>query len=121
MSEPDRSGSSQSNTTMRTASPLLFGKKSASSHGIPMPSLPMRIAVVGNHLPRQCGIATFTTDLCDAIADEYGAAGVLVVAVNDPQSGYSYPARVRFEITQHKERSYYSRSACCLRTRDLKP
>jgi glycosyltransferase involved in cell wall biosynthesis len=106
MSEPDRSGSSQSNTTMRTASPLLFGKKSASSHGIPMPSLPMRIAVVGNHLPRQCGIATFTTDLCDAIADEYGAAGVLVVAVNDPQSGYSYPARVRFEITESDLSSY---------------
>jgi len=29
--------------------------------------------------------------LCDAIAVEYGAAGVLVVAVNDPQSRYSYP------------------------------
>ncbi len=106
MSEPDRSGSLQSNTTMRTASPLLFGKKSASPHGIPVPSLPMRIAVVGNHLPRQCGIATFTTDLCDALADEFGAAGVLVVAVNDPQSGYSYPARVRFEITESDLSSY---------------
>ena len=106
MSEPDRSGSLQSNTTMRTASPLLFGKKSAPSHGIPMPYLPMRIAVVGNHLPRQCGIATFTTDLCDAIADEFGAAGVLVVAVNDPQSSYSYPARVRFEITESDLSSY---------------
>src|SRR5664280_2046054 len=106
MSEPDRSGSLQPNTTRRTASPLLFGKKSASSHGIPMPSLPMRIAVVGNHLPRQCGIATFTTDLCDAIADEFGAAEVLVVAVNDPQSGYSYPARVRFEITESDLSSY---------------
>ena len=106
MSEPDRSGSLQSKTTMRTASPLFFGKKSAPSHGIPMPSLPMRIAVVGNHLPRQCGIATFTTDLCDAIADEFGAAGVLVVAVNDPQSGYSYPARVRFEITESDLSSY---------------
>lgn len=71
-----------------------------------MPSLPMRIAVVGNHLPRQCGIATFTTDLCDAIADEFGAAEVLVVAVNDPQSGYSYPARVRFEITESDLSSY---------------
>ncbi len=27
-------------------------------------SLPSRIAVIGNYLPRQCGIATFTTDLC---------------------------------------------------------
>jgi glycosyltransferase involved in cell wall biosynthesis len=106
MSEPDRSGSLQSNTTMRTSSSLLFGKESASSHGMPMPSLPTRIAVVGNHLPRQCGIATFSTDLCDAIADEFGAAGVLVVAVNDPQSSYSYPARVRFEITESDLRSY---------------
>jgi len=106
MSEPDRSGSLQSNTTMRTASPLLLGKKSASSRRIPMPSVGMRIAVVGNHLPRQCGIATFSTDLCDAIADEFGAAGVLVVAVNDPQSDYSYPARVRFEITESDLSSY---------------
>jgi len=30
------------------------------------PALPTRIAVVGNYLPRRCGIATFTTDLCDA-------------------------------------------------------
>jgi glycosyltransferase involved in cell wall biosynthesis len=66
----------------------------------------MRLAVVGNHLPRQCGIATFTTDLCDAIADEFGAAGVFVVAVNDPQSGYSYPARVRFEIRESDLSSY---------------
>ena len=39
-------------------------------------SASVRIAIVGNHLPRQCGIATFTTDLCDAIALEHGAAGV---------------------------------------------
>jgi glycosyltransferase involved in cell wall biosynthesis len=66
----------------------------------------MRVAVIGNHLPRQCGIATFTTDLCDAIAGEYGSAGVSVVAVNDPQSRYSYPARVRFEITESDVSSY---------------
>jgi len=44
--------------------------------------------------------------LCDAIAVEYGAAGVFVVAVNDPQSHYSYPARVRFEITESNLSSY---------------
>jgi len=27
-----------------------------------------RIVFIGNYLPRQCGIATFTTDLCKAIA-----------------------------------------------------
>jgi hypothetical protein len=50
----------------------------------PRPQRPVRIAVIGNHLPRRCGIATFTTDLCNAIAAEYGAAQLSVVAVNDP-------------------------------------
>jgi glycosyltransferase involved in cell wall biosynthesis len=84
-----------------------FEKKPVSSlQVISSRSLPMCIAVIGNHLPRQCGIATFTTDLCDAIAVEYGAAGVFVVAVNDPQSQYSYPARVRFELTEGDLSSY---------------
>jgi glycosyltransferase involved in cell wall biosynthesis len=67
---------------------------------------PLRVAVVGNHLPRQCGIATFTTDLCNAICDEYGPDGLFVVAVNDSQAPYSYPARVRFEITEGDVESY---------------
>jgi glycosyltransferase involved in cell wall biosynthesis len=69
-------------------------------------TLPLRVAVIGNHVPRQCGIATFTTDLCDAISAEYGAAGVSVVAVNDSQSSYDYPARVRFEIAEGDLSSY---------------
>src|SRR4029077_5536980 len=47
------------------------------------PSLPSRIAVIGNYLPRQCGIATFTTDLCSAISAEYGSARLLALPVND--------------------------------------
>jgi len=108
MSTSDRSSSLKPNTLMRcTARPLGLEKKSASSLQV-MPTWPltMRIAVIGNHLPRQCGIATFTTDLCDATAVEYGAAGVFVVAVNDTQSRYSYPARVRFEITESDLSSY---------------
>jgi glycosyltransferase involved in cell wall biosynthesis len=69
-------------------------------------SLPVRVAVIGNHLPRQCGIATFTTDLCDAIDAEYGAVELSVVAVNDPQSSYIYPERVRFEIAEEDQSSY---------------
>jgi len=72
----------------------------------PRPLRPVRIAVIGNHLPRQYGIATFTTDLCDAIAAEYGAAQLSVVAVNDGQSSYSYPGRVRFEISEGDVASY---------------
>jgi glycosyltransferase involved in cell wall biosynthesis len=108
MSEPDRSVSLNANALMRNdAIPLVFEKKSVSFvQGISTRSHAMRIAVIGNHLPRQCGIATFTTDLCDAIAAEYGANGVFVVAVNDPQSRYSYPARVQFEITEGDLSSY---------------
>ena len=72
----------------------------------PSASLPSRIAVIGNYLPRQCGIATFTTDLCDAIGAEYGKAQLLAVPVNDPGSRYSYPARVRFELMEGDPASY---------------
>src|SRR3984957_13845893 len=66
----------------------------------PRPTLPSRIAVVGNYLPRHCGIATFTTDLCDAIHAEYGATELLALPMNDTEEGYSYPARVRFELSE---------------------
>ena len=70
------------------------------------PMLPGRIAVVGNYLPRHCGIATFTTDLCDAIHAEYGATELLALPVNDIEEGYAYPARVRFELSEDKLASY---------------
>lgn len=68
--------------------------------------LPTRIAVIGNYLPRQCGIATFTTDLCTAIASEYGSARLFAVPVNDPDSSYEYPDRVRIELEQDDCASY---------------
>jgi hypothetical protein len=44
--------------------------------------------------------------LCDAIAAEYGPAGLSVTVVNDPQSSYAYSARVRFEIAECDISSY---------------
>jgi glycosyltransferase involved in cell wall biosynthesis len=72
----------------------------------PRPALPSRIAVVGNYLPRRCGIATFTADLCDAIHEEYGATELLALPVNDIEEGYSYPVRVRFELSEDNLASY---------------
>src|SRR5580658_4291256 len=69
-------------------------------------SLPTRIAVIGNYLPRQCGIATFTTDLCAAISAEYGTARLLALPVNDTEEGYNYPARVRWSLAQDELKSY---------------
>ena len=78
---------------------------SAAAGSSPLP-LPTRIAVIGNYLPRQCGIATFTTDLCTAIASEYGSARLFAIPVNDPESSYEYPDRVRMEIEQEDSASY---------------
>ena len=66
----------------------------------PRPILPSRIAIIGNYLPRRCGIATFTTDLCDAIHAEYEATELLALPVNDTEEGYSYPDRIRFELSR---------------------
>jgi glycosyltransferase involved in cell wall biosynthesis len=68
--------------------------------------LPTRIAFVGNYLPRQCGIATFTTDLCTALATEYGASRLFAIPVNDPESSYEYPEQVRLELEQEDLASY---------------
>ncbi len=65
-----------------------------------------RIGFIGNYLPRQCGIATFTTDLCEAVATEYGATTCIALPVNDIEAGYAYPARVRFELAEKDVGSY---------------
>jgi glycosyltransferase involved in cell wall biosynthesis len=65
-----------------------------------------RIAFIGNYLPRQCGIATFTTDLCEAVASEFKKTSCIAVPVNDVEGGYEYPARVRFELTEQDPESY---------------
>ena len=69
-------------------------------------SLPSRIAVIGNYLPRHCGIATFTTDLCTAISTECGSAQLMALPVNDTEEGYDYPDRVRWSLAQEDVKSY---------------
>ena len=58
-----------------------------------------RIAFVGNYLPRRCGIATFTTDLCTALTNH--SADCLAVAMNDRSERYDYPPLVRFTVEQN--------------------
>ncbi len=69
-----------------------------------------RIGFIGNYLPRQCGIATFTTDLCEAIATEYSDKTCIALPVNDIKAGYTYPPRVRFELVE-KDIDSYRRAA----------
>ncbi len=64
------------------------------------------IAMLGNHLPRHCGIATFTTDLCDAIEREVPELEGFVLAMNDVGARHAYPPRVRFEIPEGDAAAY---------------
>jgi len=64
------------------------------------------VAVIGNYLPRQCGIATFTTDLVEGLSAEAPDIYNWAAAMNDRHAGYAYPEKVRFEINQNKLSDY---------------
>ncbi len=77
-----------------------------------------KIAFVGDHLPRKCGIATFTSDLLAAVASEHPESQCFAVSVNDIQKGYQYPEVVRFEI-EEQDLSSYLRAADFLNISDV--
>ncbi len=77
-----------------------------------------RIGFIGNYLPRQCGIATFTTDLCEAIASEFPETTCIALPVNDTEASYAYPSRVRFEL-EEKDIDSYRRAADFLNINDV--
>lgn len=71
---------------------------------------PRRVAFIGSSLPRKCGIATYTADLCDGLEALAPQAEFFQVAVTDMERGYEYGPRVRFEIAE-KEVAAYRRAA----------
>jgi len=58
------------------------------------------IAFVGTYPPQRCGIGTFTRDLSDAVISANEGVRATVLAMNDADSTYEHPERVRFEIRQ---------------------
>lgn len=64
------------------------------------------VAVIGNYVPRQCGIATFTADLVQSLSAESTDETCWAVAMNGRPEGYLYPDKVRFEINQKKLHEY---------------
>lgn len=67
-----------------------------------------KIAVIGNYLPRQCGIATFTTDLSQSIARELKTETDLInIAMDDIPEGYNYPHQVKFRVRQNVQSDYF--------------
>ena len=66
----------------------------------------MRIAFIGTHPPRRCGIATFTSDLARAVGSAGDDVQPMAVAVTDPGGQYEYPADVAYEIRQAMQGDY---------------
>jgi glycosyltransferase involved in cell wall biosynthesis len=65
-----------------------------------------RLAFIGNSLPRKCGIATFTTDLQQAVAKSGAHVETAIVAMTDHGHTYNYPAVVRLQINDEQIREY---------------
>ncbi len=64
------------------------------------------IALIGNSLPRRCGIATFTTDLQQAISNSPVGVETAIVAMTDHGHAYDYPANVWLQIPDEKPEDY---------------
>jgi glycosyltransferase involved in cell wall biosynthesis len=65
-----------------------------------------RLAFVGNSLPRRCGIATFTTDLQQAIEKSRPHDHSCIVAMTDHGRTYDYPSAVRLQINDRNLEDY---------------
>lgn len=65
-----------------------------------------RIALLGNYLPRKCGIATFTTDTRNAIITRYPDCAVDVYAMEHGTERHDYPPEVAGVIRQEQLRDY---------------
>jgi glycosyltransferase involved in cell wall biosynthesis len=65
-----------------------------------------RIAFIGNSLPRRCGIATFTTDLQQAVSTSRPDLETGIVAMTDHGQTYDYPASVALQIKDGNVEEY---------------
>ena len=71
-----------------------------------MPPPIKSVALIGSYLPRQCGIATFTSDLAAAVTANDPDVDCTIVAMNDQPEGYEYPDTVQFQINQDRLNEY---------------
>jgi glycosyltransferase involved in cell wall biosynthesis len=73
--------------------------------------IPRRFAFIGNSPPRRCGIATFTSDLQQAIAASTGIPDTVVVAMTDEARDYEYPPTVGRQIAAQELDDYVQAAA----------
>ena len=67
----------------------------------------LRVLFIGTYVPKECGIATFTSDLLNSVSGEYTDFHCEVIALNDPSETYNYPEEVVLQIERDKIEDYY--------------
>ena len=72
----------------------------------PLPDRVDHIALIGNFLPRKCGLATFTTDCFEAMCARFPDMRVDVYAMDDRPGSYAFPPAVTATIPQDDRAAY---------------
>ncbi len=67
----------------------------------------LRVLFIGTYVPKECGIATFTSDLLNSVSGENNDVHCEVIALSDPSENYTYPEEVVFQIQRDKLEDYY--------------
>ncbi len=67
----------------------------------------LKVLFIGTYVPKECGIATFTSDLLNSVSGEYNDVHCEVIALNDPSESYNYPDEVVFQIQRDRIEDYY--------------
>jgi glycosyltransferase involved in cell wall biosynthesis len=72
------------------------------------PEIIMKIALIGTYPPRGCGIGTFTHNLVSAMTTDQGInkENIIVIAMDDQEESYAYPAEVQLTIRQEQQPDY---------------
>lgn len=65
-----------------------------------------RVAFISTYPPRECGLATYTKDLVEAISELKVTRPTIIIAVNDKGSRYNYPRSVKYQIEQESVETY---------------
>ena len=67
----------------------------------------LKVLFIGTYVPKECGIATFTSDLLNSVSGENNDVHCEVIALSDPSETYNYPEEVVFQIQKEKLEDYY--------------
>jgi hypothetical protein len=70
----------------------------------------IKIAFVGSYPPRECGIASYTKDLFDAMSQPKVKVNPVVLAIDENNYSYNYEKEVQYVIEEDRIQSYVEAS-----------